>query len=506
MALKFNSNEVIRNDLNNKIKIAEEEARQNRETEERRRREREERERREAEERARRQNEENKRNYRNALDRLSTANTNQEGAKTADEYGKLAEEFVCIATLFKSLPSSFDVKAQIEACDNSRKVCLKQEARYKHEENTVRFNKAKAKIQNAKTADEYGKLAEEFAGIAKVFKSLPSYFDVKTQIEACDSSQKDCLDQAKKKRRSATNKRKLITVLVVVAIIAVVVLKVHQYNLKVHQYNQSFQTYTFSPRPVGTKNGKEAGGWLVKVMRRDGYETRLYLSSSPTGKGSESKLSFGPPSTLKIQDLDDPSKTYSAEYPPKWDSKTGAYIVTFPYITSNRFIYFETEPNPPWIIEEIILGDPDSGSAAAKSVVQTQPRQYSKNFQTYTFSPRPVGTQNGKEAGGWLVRVMRRDGYETRLYLSSSPTGKGSESKLVFGPPSTLEIQDLDDPSKTYSARYAPVWDDETGTYVVTFPYFASNRFTYIETQPNPPWIIEEIILGDPDSGIFSDN
>jgi GTPase SAR1 family protein len=116
--------------------------------------------------------------------------------------------------------------------------------------------------------------------------------------------------------------------------------------------------YTFHPRPVGTKGGKEAGGWLVKIEIANG-NMHLYLASSPNGKGEKSKLSFGPPSTLTIQDLNNSSEKYSAITGAKWDKETGAYIITFPIVTSNRFTYIETEPNPDWIIKEIIMDDPD---------------------------------------------------------------------------------------------------------------------------------------------------
>ncbi|MDR0908302.1 MAG: hypothetical protein LBM77_00920 [Spirochaetaceae bacterium] len=117
-------------------------------------------------------------------------------------------------------------------------------------------------------------------------------------------------------------------------------------------------TYTFSPRLLGTKGGRGAGGWLVKVVKQNDNFS-LYISSSSNGKGSSSALSFGSPSTLILQDLDNPSKRYSAIKAPQWDSNTGAYIITFKDVTSKRLKYVETDPNPDWIIDNIILGTPD---------------------------------------------------------------------------------------------------------------------------------------------------
>jgi TolB-like protein len=117
-------------------------------------------------------------------------------------------------------------------------------------------------------------------------------------------------------------------------------------------------TYTFNPRPVGTKGGIDDGGWLVKIVIRSGY-MNLFLTNKAFGKGTKGGLAFGPPSTLTLQDLNNPSKRHNAIMDPRWDDETGSYIITFQNVTSSQLKYIETRPNPPWVIEEILLGDPD---------------------------------------------------------------------------------------------------------------------------------------------------
>jgi formylglycine-generating enzyme required for sulfatase activity len=121
---------------------------------------------------------------------------------------------------------------------------------------------------------------------------------------------------------------------------------------------KSTLTFTFNPRLVGTKGGVAAGGWLVKITKNGDY-TSLYLTDSPSGKGKKEGLSFGPSATLTLQDLDNPAKRWTATRDASWDKKTGAWVITFKDVTAVRLKYVETEPNPDWIIEEIVLGEPD---------------------------------------------------------------------------------------------------------------------------------------------------
>ncbi|GHU84004.1 hypothetical protein FACS189473_0030 [Spirochaetia bacterium] len=80
--------------------------------------------RKEQEDRTRRENEQNQLKHRNALARLSTAKSEiRKNRKKSAHFEALSGEFDSIAQVFRSLPGSFDVKAQIEECVNCRKQC-----------------------------------------------------------------------------------------------------------------------------------------------------------------------------------------------------------------------------------------------------------------------------------------------------------------------------------------------------------------------------------------------
>jgi uncharacterized protein YgiM (DUF1202 family) len=114
-------------------------------------------------------------------------------------------------------------------------------------------------------------------------------------------------------------------------------------------------TYTFEPRLRTRKGDNYIDQWLAKIVAQEG-NLDLYLTNKSTGKGARS-LTFGPPSTLML--VDTSNENYKAVKPPVWDEKAGAYIVTFQNITSTRFSYSETEPNPDLFITNITLVNPD---------------------------------------------------------------------------------------------------------------------------------------------------
>ncbi|GHV67948.1 hypothetical protein FACS1894199_14410 [Bacteroidia bacterium] len=62
-----------------------------------------------------------------ALADLSKAKLQINDAKTADDFAKLSETFSRIAQALESLPSSFDVKAQVEECRQLRSQCKEKE-------------------------------------------------------------------------------------------------------------------------------------------------------------------------------------------------------------------------------------------------------------------------------------------------------------------------------------------------------------------------------------------
>jgi hypothetical protein len=116
---------------------------------------------------------------------------------------------------------------------------------------------------------------------------------------------------------------------------------------------------------------------------------------------------------------------------------------------------------------------------------------------TYTFEPR-LRTQKGNRGGyidQWLAKIVAHGG-NIDLYLTSKPEGKGAR-ELKFGPPSTLML--INTGTGNYAATEAPVWDEGTGAYIVTFQNVTSRQFWYSETNPDPDLFIADIKLDNPD-------
>jgi hypothetical protein len=101
------------------------------------------------ENRIHRQNEENEQLYRNTLDSLNTArqkiNINKQ---KAEDFSELGKELTAIKQVFQSLPNSFDVKAQIEECENCRKLC--EEKRQRKVKAEIRKSKNKGVLKKIK--------------------------------------------------------------------------------------------------------------------------------------------------------------------------------------------------------------------------------------------------------------------------------------------------------------------------------------------------------------------
>jgi tetratricopeptide (TPR) repeat protein len=118
---------------------------------------------------------------------------------------------------------------------------------------------------------------------------------------------------------------------------------------------------------------------------------------------------------------------------------------------------------------------------------------------TYTFEPRLRAQQSGANGSvdQWLAKVMAQDG-NVDLYITSESAGKGARS-LSFGPPSTLELFYWAG-NGTCTAEKDPVWDEETGAYIITFQNVTSTWFWYREEESDAhDVIIGNIKLTDPD-------
>jgi len=81
---------------------------------------------------------ENQYKHDEALSRLSTAKEKMPNMQTADEYGYLTKEFASIGKAFESISNSFDVKVQIDECENYRKQCEEKEQAIQRQEKIKR--------------------------------------------------------------------------------------------------------------------------------------------------------------------------------------------------------------------------------------------------------------------------------------------------------------------------------------------------------------------------------
>jgi len=216
----------------------EREEQEHREREERERREREERERKEREHQEWLKTEEGQKWLKDeTLSRFNSAKAKIPIMRTADEYGNLDKEFANIEQVFKSLPDSLGVQAQIEECETCRKQCEEKKNQWKKDGFLSLLNAAKALIPTCRTADEYDNLARKFAGIGVDFKSLPDSLGIQAQIEECEACRKQCRekedqlkaeeeqrrleDEAREKKKKKQQRIiKTVTVIAVIGILA----------------------------------------------------------------------------------------------------------------------------------------------------------------------------------------------------------------------------------------------------------------------------------------------
>jgi uncharacterized membrane protein len=161
-------------------------------------------------------NEQNQRDYNSALARLNTAKSNiNNGEQTSAGFVALSAELDSIAQAFRSLPSTNVVKAQIEVCENYRKLCEENRINRQNEEYVQnhrsaldKLNTAKQKIKTHNQKTEYfTELSNEFVAIEQVFRSLPSPFDVKAQIEECLNCRKLCEEKRQRKAEAELRKK-----------------------------------------------------------------------------------------------------------------------------------------------------------------------------------------------------------------------------------------------------------------------------------------------------------
>ena len=126
---------------------------------------------------------------------------------------------------------------------------------------------------------------------------------------------------------------------------------------------------------------------------------------------------------------------------------------------------------------------PSSGKAAA---APTQPAAIANG--TYTFFPRPRAMTGGVDEDVYLDRIVVRGGFFT-VYITD--TARGSGNWLMWGNrwnhnwPQNVKLQDLDRPSRGYTAVRAGENDGSTERFF-SFQNISGKRFqlTYESVQP----------------------
>ncbi|MDR3200922.1 MAG: hypothetical protein LBT68_05635, partial [Spirochaetales bacterium] len=121
-------------------------------------------------------------------------------------------------------------------------------------------------------------------------------------------------------------------------------------------------TYTFYPRPQGYQGAAKVNAYLNKIVVRGDYMS-IYLTKAAQGPGSAGApfgnwfVIYVPMNKIVLQDLDNPSKSYTAEQY-DYSGEDGPYF-TYKGVPARRFSLTNTYEKVPIVFEEIILGDPD---------------------------------------------------------------------------------------------------------------------------------------------------
>jgi hypothetical protein len=123
---------------------------------------------------------------------------------------------------------------------------------------------------------------------------------------------------------------------------------------------------------------------------------------------------------------------------------------------------------------------------------------------TYSFRPRLRVNQGGVNKDLYLDRVTVKNEYFT-VFVTGSARDRGGRgayrdySQFWDGGDRVL-LTDLDNTSRTWNFISKGDDDDVTGGYYYTFQNVTGRRFKFSTSQATPPYVVDEIILGEPDS------
>jgi len=160
-------------------------------------------------------------------------------------------------------------------------------------------------------------------------------------------------------------------------------------------------------------------------------------------------------------------------------------------------------------------GTSGAASTGNKATTQTPAKQTGLQNGTYSFYPRLNATKAGLPADNVFIgQITVAGGYMTIHFARTaqgawnSSTGSVGSIEWDYAPSGfyykeNFTLQDLENPSRSYN----PVSDQSSGNgmgriWSITFNQVNSRRFKLtfkLYPGDNPPYIIDEIILGEPD-------
>jgi hypothetical protein len=148
------------------------------------------------------------------------------------------------------------------------------------------------------------------------------------------------------------------------------------------------------------------------------------------------------------------------------------------------------------------------GSAASSGSTQARTTPAGPQNGVYTFWPRLSATRAGLTADNIFIAQITVTRDFMVIHYCRTATGPFKEGEDTYAPsgfyyPQNFILQDLNNPSRSYNPVSAQEHHNGMGRILSTsFNRINSTRFklTVGPYGENPPFVIEEIILGEPDA------
>ena len=140
-----------------------------------------------------------------------------------------------------------------------------------------------------------------------------------------------------------------------------------------------------------------------------------------------------------------------------------------------------------------------SGTSGGNRITAAQPAGPQNG--TYTFWPRKRATLSGVPRDMYIPQIIVSNDYIV-IYFTTTPQGE-YRIPAIYNTNSLgdYSVQDLDNPSRFYSAVNAVYGGGQATVASVSFRRFPATRFKFTIGHPNSElYVFEEIVLGEPDS------